>query len=159
MCDCVSLTRRVLCHDYCRDCVDCWEWLRSLLIDFCNGFTAEACGEFQSWARDKCECDVGCHGGSCRDAGQSCGQRCASCASCASRACCCVFGFVRDLPLFVGGVLLLLLAAFAVVWVVYRPNVGVGVLPTTQQVAATLRGAWDAAGKNSANANATAAAG
>ena len=143
MCDCVSVTRRLLCRDCGADCVDCWEWLRALGIEFCRGFTDEACGELCTHVRRRCRCPaVSC--GDCRGAGHALGQ----CVLGAGRCGCFVFGVVRDIPGFVLGLLMLLATAAAVAWYVAGP-------PTSLRFPVPLSVSADAVARAKAEFNAT----
>lgn len=106
MCDCVSLTRRYICRDWCGDALDCCEAGRSSIAEFCDGFSAEACGSLLP--RDPCGCcrDCSCNAGEC---GASCGRGLA-------QGICGVFHTVRHIPGFLLGLLIIALVVGGVVW-------------------------------------------
>lgn len=118
MCDCVAATRRILCRDCGADCIDCWEWTRSLVITFCQGFTDEACRDLCTHVRRRCTCgQCQCTDG--RGAGAALAHGVASMLQttvAAGRACFCVFGFVRDVPCFVLGLVMMAAVVAAALW-------------------------------------------
>lgn len=131
MCDCVVVCRRACCRDWCDDCVECGETLRSATNDFCEGFTSEACHSLRekclesrvcvcaTCARSTCE---GLCEGDARDAGLNCGRGLASIGSSALSACWCGYQFISFCPSFFVGLFLVVSTVTLVAWLLTNPT-------------------------------------
>lgn len=131
MCDCATTCRRVCCRDWCDDCIECGESVRSICFDFGEGFTSEACHSLyetclasrvcvcascaKSFCTGVCESDA-------RDTGRNCGRGIAEFGNATGSACCCVFTTVSRVPGFLLGFVIVAGGTAVVVWILLHPG-------------------------------------